>query len=173
MIASILRAEGHRVGLYTSPHLHSFCERITVDGAPISEDDFARLTETLAPQVAAENADGRFGELTTFELLTALAFLHFREVKAQWQVLEVGMGGEGARVEGGQEPARAAERHGGLARLVLRADDGEALGDGGDADGHVLDGLLLGLLGDLEEDVDGAARRGDGHRAVRRVHGRL
>jgi dihydrofolate synthase/folylpolyglutamate synthase len=93
MIASILRAAGHRVGLYTSPHLHSFRERIAVDGAPISEGDFARLTETLAPHVAAENADGRFGELTTFELVTALAFLYFREVDAQWQVLEVGMGG--------------------------------------------------------------------------------
>ena len=88
-----LQAAGHRVGLYTSPHLHSMRERIAVDGTPISEGDFARLTETLAPQVAAENADGRFGELTTFELATALAFLHFREANAQWQVLEVGMGG--------------------------------------------------------------------------------
>lgn len=93
MIASILRAAGYRVGLYTSPHLHSFCERIAVDGAPIGEDEFARLTETLAPHVAAENAEGRFGELTTFELVTALAFLYFREAQAQWQVLEVGMGG--------------------------------------------------------------------------------
>jgi dihydrofolate synthase/folylpolyglutamate synthase len=93
MIASVLQAAGYRGGLYTSPHLHSVRERIVVDGQPIGEGEFARLTETLAPQVAAENEDGRFGQLTTFELLTALAFLCFRDRDAQWQVLEVGMGG--------------------------------------------------------------------------------
>jgi dihydrofolate synthase/folylpolyglutamate synthase len=94
MTASVLTAatdEG--VGLYTSPHLHTFCERIAVDGQPIAQADFARLTEVLAPAAAAENADGRFGQLTTFELLTTLAFLRFRERDAGWQVLEVGMGG--------------------------------------------------------------------------------
>lgn len=84
---------GGGVGLYTSPHLHTFCERISLDGRAIAQADFARLTETLAPAVATENADGRFGQLTTFELLTALAFLYFRERDAGWQVLEVGMGG--------------------------------------------------------------------------------
>lgn len=93
MIASILQAAGYRSGLYTSPHLHNVRERIVVDGQPIGEDEFARLAEVLAPQVVAENEDGRFGQLTTFELLTALAFLHFRGRDAQWQVLEVGMGG--------------------------------------------------------------------------------
>ena len=93
MIASILQAAGYRSGLYTSPHLHNIRERIVVDGQPIGEDEFARLTEALAPQVAAENEDGRFGQLTTFELLTALAFLYFQDRDARWQVLEVGMGG--------------------------------------------------------------------------------
>jgi len=93
MIASILQAAGYRSGLYTSPHLHNIRERIVVDGQPIGEDEFGHLTEALAPQVAAENEDGRFGQLTTFELLTALAFLYFQERDAQWQVLEVGMGG--------------------------------------------------------------------------------
>ncbi|MGQ9573052.1 MAG: bifunctional folylpolyglutamate synthase/dihydrofolate synthase [Dehalococcoidia bacterium] len=93
MIATILQAAGYRCGLYISPHLHNVRERIVVDGQPIGEDDFARLTEVLAPKVAAENEDGRFGELTTFELLTALAFLYFRDRNARWQVLEVGMGG--------------------------------------------------------------------------------
>jgi len=93
MIASILQAAGYRTGLYTSPHLHDARERIVVDGQPIGEDEFARLTEILAPQVAAENEDGRFGQLTTFELLTALALLYFRDRDTQWQVLEVGMGG--------------------------------------------------------------------------------
>jgi dihydrofolate synthase/folylpolyglutamate synthase len=93
MIASILRTAGYRSGLYTSPHLHNVRERIAVDGQPIGEGEFARLTEALAPQVAAENEDGRFGQLTTFELLTALAFLYFQERDARWRVLEVGMGG--------------------------------------------------------------------------------
>jgi len=93
MIASILQAAGYRSGLYTSPHLHNVRERIVMHGQPIGEGEFARLTEVLAPQVAAENEDGRFGQLTTFELLTALAFRYFRDRDAQWQVLEVGMGG--------------------------------------------------------------------------------
>jgi len=93
MIASILQAAGYRSGLYTSPHLHSVRERIAVDGQPIGEDEFAHLTEALALQVAVENEDGRFGQLTTFELLTALALLYFQDRDARWQVLEVGMGG--------------------------------------------------------------------------------
>jgi dihydrofolate synthase/folylpolyglutamate synthase len=94
MTAAVLTAAtGGGIGLYTSPHLHTFCERIAVDGRPIAQADFARLTEAVAPAAAAENVDGRFGQLTTFELLTTLAFLHFREREAGWQVLEVGIGG--------------------------------------------------------------------------------
>jgi dihydrofolate synthase/folylpolyglutamate synthase len=93
MIASILQAAGYRSGLYTSPHLHNVRERIVVDGQPIGQNEFASLTEVLAPRVAAENEEGRYGQLTTFELLTALAFLYFQDRDAQWQVLEVGMGG--------------------------------------------------------------------------------
>jgi len=93
MIASVLQAAGHRTGLYTSPHLHDVRERIVVDGQPIGQDEFARLTEVLAPHVAAENEDGHFGQLTTFELLTALALLYFQDRDTRWQVLEVGMGG--------------------------------------------------------------------------------
>ena len=93
MIASVLRAAGYRVGLYTSPHLHSFCERIAFGGAPIPEPDFAHLTEAMMPCVVQENEEGRYGRLTTFELLTALAFMRFRALDAQWQVLEVGLGG--------------------------------------------------------------------------------
>lgn len=93
MIASILRAAGVRVGLYTSPHLHRMTERIAVDGEAISPDDFGRLAEPLWDAVEAENTDGRHGQITTFEALTALAFLHFQERAVQWQVLEVGLGG--------------------------------------------------------------------------------
>jgi len=96
MIASVLRAAGVHAGLYTSPHLHRITERIAVDGEAISPDDLGRLTEPLRDAVAAENGDGPAqpgGQITTFEALTALAFLYFRERGVQWQVLEVGLGG--------------------------------------------------------------------------------
>jgi dihydrofolate synthase/folylpolyglutamate synthase len=93
MAASILRAAGVRTGLYTSPHLHRMTERIAVDGEAISPDDFGRLAEPLRAAVEAENADGHHGQITTFEALTALAFLYFREQAVRWQVLEVGLGG--------------------------------------------------------------------------------
>ena len=93
MIASILKAAGYRVGLYTSPHLLSFTERIQADGQPIAEEEWARLTERIRPEVEAVNEEGEFGELTTFEILTAMAFDYFREIKADYQVLEVGLGG--------------------------------------------------------------------------------
>jgi dihydrofolate synthase/folylpolyglutamate synthase len=93
MVASVLRAAGHTTGLYTSPHLHRFVERIAIDGEPLSEDDFARLARELAPHLEAEDADGTYGTVSTFEALTALAFMSFREHAAAWQVIEVGLGG--------------------------------------------------------------------------------
>ncbi|MFA5309200.1 MAG: folylpolyglutamate synthase/dihydrofolate synthase family protein [Dehalococcoidales bacterium] len=93
MIASILKSAGYKTGLYTSPHLLSYTERIQVNGQPISEEDWAKLTEIIQPHVEAENALGDLGELTTFEIFTAMAFLHFAQVKADWQVMEVGLGG--------------------------------------------------------------------------------
>ena len=93
MIASILTQAGYRTGLYTSPHLLSFTERIQVDGKPVDEDTFGRLAEALKPEVEAVNRSGTFGELTTFELLTALAFKYFQESEVDYQVLETGLGG--------------------------------------------------------------------------------
>ena len=93
MIAAVLRAAGHTTGLYTSPHLHRFVERIAVDGEPVATEDFGRLMGQLAPQIEAEDADGSYGAISTFEALTALAFLYFRERDVRWQVLEVGLGG--------------------------------------------------------------------------------
>jgi dihydrofolate synthase/folylpolyglutamate synthase len=93
MIASILTAAGYKTGLYTSPHIQDFTERIQVDGVPIAEDEFARLAEVLKPEVEAVNEFGAFGELTTFELLTALAFAYFKGRGVDFQVLETGLGG--------------------------------------------------------------------------------
>jgi dihydrofolate synthase/folylpolyglutamate synthase len=92
MIASMLTQAGYGVGLYTSPHLFSFTERIQADGQPIAEDVFARLTGSLKPEVEVVNL-GDLGELTTFEILTALAFAYFWEVRVDYQVLETGLGG--------------------------------------------------------------------------------
>lgn len=93
MIASILYQSGYRTGLYTSPHLLSIRERLQIDGEPITEKAFARLVSRLKPEFEAVNESGAYGELTTFELLTALALAHFKESAVDYQVLEAGLGG--------------------------------------------------------------------------------
>ncbi len=93
MVESILRAAKLRTGLFTSPHLHSYTERVRIDGRPLAEDEWSRLTATVRDAVEAQGPlpDGR--NLVTFDLLTALAFLAFREHAVDCQVLEVGLGG--------------------------------------------------------------------------------
>ncbi len=100
MLASIVRASGHRTGLYTSPHLLSFTERIRVDGEPIGEAEIVALTEELSALCAAHFARETtppLGDLlphpTFFELTTAMAFLHFRRRAVDAAVIEVGLGG--------------------------------------------------------------------------------
>lgn len=93
MIASILTQSDYRTGFYSSPHLLSFTERIQVDGRPVDKDVWADLVETLKPHVEAENTLGDLGELTTFEIMTAMAFLHFHNAGVDYQVMEVGLGG--------------------------------------------------------------------------------
>ncbi|MBM3944045.1 MAG: bifunctional folylpolyglutamate synthase/dihydrofolate synthase [SAR202 cluster bacterium] len=93
MTASVLAAQGYRTGLYTSPHVHSATERIQVDGVAVPQAGFASLVEQAWPAVEWVGANGGRGSVTTFEALTALAFLHFKNVKADFQVLEVGIGG--------------------------------------------------------------------------------
>ena len=93
-LASILRASGLKTGLYTSPHLIRINERIRVNGAEISDDDFARLHGEV--DRVAEKLVER-GELpwrpSFFEMMTAIAFLHFAQERIEIAVLEVGMGG--------------------------------------------------------------------------------
>ena len=93
MVESILRAAKLRTGLFTSPHLHSYTERIRIDGRPLAEDEWARLTADLRDAVEAESPLPGGRSLVTFDLLTALAFLAFREHAVDCQVLEVGLGG--------------------------------------------------------------------------------
>jgi len=93
MIASALQAGGYRVGLYTSPHLHTVRERFQVNSALISQEAFAELATELRPHVEAINAEAAYGRLTTFEAWTALAFQHFFQERADVAVLETGLGG--------------------------------------------------------------------------------
>jgi dihydrofolate synthase/folylpolyglutamate synthase len=92
MIDSVLRAFGLRPGRYTSPHLESVTERISLDGQPASAEAFARAYDDVAPYVAI--VDGRHPErVTFFELLTAMAFSAFADAPVDVGVVEVGMGG--------------------------------------------------------------------------------
>ena len=93
MVSSVLTTAGLRTGFYSSPHLLSYAERIQVDNRNIAQDDWAAVATAVAPFVAEENEDASHGILTTFEILTAMAFLHFRNINADAQVMEVGMGG--------------------------------------------------------------------------------
>ena len=94
LITSILTQAGYKVGLFTSPHLHSVCERVRVGLEPISTTDYAALIEQIWPAVESVERDGKYGGVSFFEMLTALAMLHYRNIGADFQVLEVGMGGK-------------------------------------------------------------------------------
>ncbi len=87
LVASGLQAAGLRVGLYTSPHLLDYAERIRIDNTPIAHGALVDLVEKIKPVVA------RVPKLTTFEITTALAFMHFAEQHVDAAVIEVGLGG--------------------------------------------------------------------------------
>lgn len=91
MISSVLEAAGYRVGLFTSPHLHDFRERIAVNEQPIPMEEVAWWVELIEP--IASRIPSSFGPLSTFEVMTALAFSYFVASHVDIQVLEVGMGG--------------------------------------------------------------------------------
>jgi dihydrofolate synthase/folylpolyglutamate synthase len=88
-IASILQAAGYRVGLYTSPYINRFNERIQVNGCPISDADLERVVAEVRPF-----ADAMEDAPTEFELITALGLQYFRAQQCDIVVLEVGLGGE-------------------------------------------------------------------------------
>ena len=93
MIASILAAQGYAVGMYSSPHLHSATERIRVNMQPIAQAQFAAVVQRIWRIVEQVGANGGYGGVTTFEALTAMAFTHFSQIQADFQVIEVGLGG--------------------------------------------------------------------------------
>src|ERR1700761_1575748 len=93
-LASILARAGYRTGLYTSPHLSRVNERIQVNGAVISDEDFVILFDRVEEIATNLVRDGQLPGLPSFfETVTAIAFLHFASSEVHTAVLEVGMGG--------------------------------------------------------------------------------
>jgi len=105
----ILREAGYRVGLYTSPHLSDFRERIRIlecqsvkvskcqrendfEGM-ISQDELSQLVDQLKPEIEKCNKNSKYGPLSFFEVYTALAFVYFKKQKVDFAVLETGLGG--------------------------------------------------------------------------------
>lgn len=90
MIASILQKEGHRVGLYTSPHLIRFTERIKVNGKEIEQEEVAALTAWMRERIENARIAPPF---TFFDFTTAMALLYFKQKMVDLALLEVGLGG--------------------------------------------------------------------------------
>jgi len=87
LCANALQAQGYKVGLYTSPHLKDFEERIQINGQSISRQEFVDLVEKIKPHVAA------IPDLTTFHITTAMALWYFALNEVDVAVVEVGLGG--------------------------------------------------------------------------------
>jgi dihydrofolate synthase/folylpolyglutamate synthase len=93
-IASAATAAGHRVGFYTSPHLHRFPERLSVDGQSLPDDAFAVEAQAVASAATRlEASEPDLGQVSTFEMLTAMALSAFTRRGCQLAVIEVGLGG--------------------------------------------------------------------------------
>lgn len=93
MTDAIIYASGYRTGFYSSPHLHTFRERIRLDGDPAAEERFAELVESMAPVEARLEQETDLGAVTLFEFMTAMAFQCFANEKVDLQTIEVGLGG--------------------------------------------------------------------------------
>ena len=100
---SVLQENGYRTGLYTSPFLEVFNERIELDGAYISDDDLTDYTDRVLEKVQVMVDAGKQSP-TEFEVITAIAFLYFYEKGADYVVLEVGLGGRGDSTNVCKEP---------------------------------------------------------------------
>lgn len=87
MTEAVLRAAGYRTGLYTSPHLHTFRERIRLNGALMTKADLVALLADVRPAFEATP------DINTFEIMTALAFSFFARQGVEWAVIETGLGG--------------------------------------------------------------------------------
>jgi dihydrofolate synthase/folylpolyglutamate synthase len=87
LIAHALYEQGYKVGFYTSPHLHDFCERIQVDFVPMKHEEMVAIVDLMKSKIPF------VAEITTFELMTAMAFIYFMNKHVDYAVIEVGLGG--------------------------------------------------------------------------------
>jgi len=92
MVAEVLQQAGFKVGVFTSPHLHSYTERIKINGEEISQGDFAALLAELVPKFSRMVGEG-YEHPTEFEVNTAMALIYFSRQETDLVVLEVGLGG--------------------------------------------------------------------------------
>jgi dihydrofolate synthase/folylpolyglutamate synthase len=93
MISAILSGLGFKTALYTSPHLVSYTERMSIDGVEITPEEFGVALEAMIPVINSTNRAGLGGLVTQFEALTAMAFSWFAQMSVDVAVIEVGMGG--------------------------------------------------------------------------------
>ena len=92
MLSNILKHAGYRAGTYTSPHLYKITERMLINGEQISEDNFTKYANMVIEKMQYMEAN-HMEVPTQFEMLTAMAFLYFEEMKVDAAVIEVGLGG--------------------------------------------------------------------------------
>lgn len=92
MIHDVLVASGYKTGLFISPHLEDFTERIQINKVPIDIESLVRITQEVKEKIDMMHLEG-YGEFTEFEVITAIGFIYFKEQKIDVLVLEVGMGG--------------------------------------------------------------------------------
>ncbi len=93
LISSILQSDGYKVGLYTSPHLVDFTERIKINHKTIGRKKVSELLERIKPYIEKVANTPSYGHPTFFEVITSMAFLYFFEEQVDFLVLEVGLGG--------------------------------------------------------------------------------
>ena len=93
LISSIFQSDGYKVGLYTSPHLVDFTERIEINHNPIDRKKVSDLLERIKPSIEKVANTPSYGHPTFFEVITSMAFLYFFEEQVDFLVLEVGLGG--------------------------------------------------------------------------------
>ena len=91
MLSGVLAAAGYKTGLFTSPHITGFGERMQINGVQISESDISSLVERLFPIVEKMRSDGEI--ITEFEFVAAMGFQYFKDNRCDIVVLETGMGG--------------------------------------------------------------------------------
>ncbi len=99
IIANVLKCAGNKVGLYTSPHLVEYTERIKINGIEITQDEFANYVQKVC-----ELADKHKIDLTEFEILTVVAFKYFADKKVKYAVIETGLGGRYDATNVSKEP---------------------------------------------------------------------